>query len=303
MSLREFKAFVAPDVLASAFSEWTKLGAFRRIRRGVLDRPKSAIALRKRDIGMYAVFCGTAPYILAALIIWSAERTNLLPPNPLQRTYAQIREWEIETAELRGETRVMCERTASFDTSAGRQCFTATSRMLEGFQEESSNMRTEIQVFESLQTASINSVLGALIILINALVFSRMWLRSHPMHKRRSPEDLAKVWRTYLLVMSTTMFIPNCIGAFLLLTIDIVTRIEPWTAGSLSGSIFVAGVLPMAVCNVLGCYRLNEVLIGSSNWRIGNTWWIMALSNIITIALLSLVVVPLLVIIFMPLFI
>jgi len=302
MSLRDFKAFVVAEVLVGAFSEWTKLGAFRRIRRSVLDRPKTTIALRKRDIGAYAVFCGTAPYILSALLIWSADRVNLLPPDPLQRTYAQIRQWENEAAELRGESRVLCEETASFSASAGRRCLAVTSRTLEGYEEEASTFYREMKVFESLKAASVNSIFAAVIILVNALVFSRMWLRFHPLHKQRSPEDVGKIWRTYLLVMSTTMFLPNCIGALILLTLDIVTRIEPWTAGALSGSVFVAGVLPTAVCAILGCYRLNEVLLRSSTWRIGDTWWIMFLSNVITIALLSVAVIPILVIIFMPLF-
>ncbi|HVQ07409.1 MAG TPA: hypothetical protein VMS43_03135 [Allosphingosinicella sp.] len=302
MSLRDFKVFVAAEVLMSALSEWTKLGAFRAIRRGVLDRPKATIALRKRDIGAYAAFCGTAPYIFAALLIWSTDRANLLPPDPLQRAYAEIREWENETAELRGEARVQCEETSSLNASAGRRCFAATSRMLERIQNDSSTMHREIRVFESIKSASVNSILAAFVILLNALVFSRIWLRVHPIHIDRRPEDIGKVWRAYLLVMSTTMFIPNCIGALIFLAIDIMTRIEPWTAGSLSGSVFFAGVLPGAVCGVLGCYRLNEVLLHSSTWRIGHTWWIMLLSNIVTIILLSVIIVPVLVVIFMPLF-
>src|SRR5688572_4462001 len=127
MSLRDLKVFVGAEVLMNALSEWTKLGAFKAIRRGVLDRPKATIALRKRDIGAYAVFCGAAPYILAALVIWSADRANLLPPDPLQRAYAEIREWENEIAELRGESRVVCEEAASISPSAGRRCFTVTS--------------------------------------------------------------------------------------------------------------------------------------------------------------------------------
>jgi hypothetical protein len=294
MSLRDFKAFVAAELLSKAFSDWTKLGAFRAIRRGVLDRPKATIALRKRDIGAYALFCGTAPYLFAALVIWSADSAKLLPPDPLQRAYAEIRKWEIETAELKGESRVLCEKTATLDVSEGRRCFTVASRMIEGFQKESSTMYNEIKVFESIKSASINPILSAFVILFNAFVFSKVWLRFHPIHRHITSEDIGKVWRAYLLVMSTTMFIPNWIGAFIVLLVDIMTRIEPWTAGSVSGSVFFAGVLPLAVCAVLGGYRLNEVLLHSTSWRIGGTWWIMFVSNLITLIILGVLAIPVL---------
>ena len=301
MSLRDFKVFVVAEVLKNTVSEWTKLGAFRAIRRTVLDRPRTTVALRKRDIGAYAAFCGTAPYILVALVIWSSDRANLLPPDPIQRAYAEIRKWDNEISELKGESRVSCEETASLSVSAGRRCLNLTSRMIEKLQNESTTMAREIRALESLRSASINSIFGAIIIFLNAFIFSKMWLRFHPMHLHGRSEDAGKVWRAYLLVMSTTMFIPNCIGALILLFVDIMTRVEPWTAGSLSGSVLLAGGLPLAVCGVLGCYRLNDVLLNSHSWRIGHTWWIMFLSNIVTLVIVSIIVVPILLILFMAL--
>jgi hypothetical protein len=267
-----------------------------------LDRPKVAIALRKRDIAAYAAFCGTAPYILAALLISSFDLTNILPPDSAERTKAEIRQWENELSELRGESRVTCETTASLNTSAGRRCFALTSRMIEELQGETETMRREVEVFESLRSAAVHSIFGVIVIFVNAFVFARIWHRVYPMHARRLPQDVGKVWRAYLLVMSTTMFIPNCVGAFIFILINIVTRVEPWTSGGLSGAMFVAGVLPAAVCGVLGSYRLNEVLLHSTNWRVGHTWWVMAVSNIVTLLVLSVVVVPVLMILFMPLF-
>lgn len=301
MSLRDLKVFVIAEILANTISEWTKLGAFRAIRRSVLDRPKATIALRKRDIGAYAAFCSTAPYILAWLITWSADRAGLLPPDPIQRAYTEIRKWDNEIAELKGESRVSCEETASLSVSAGRRCATLTTRMVEKLQNETSTIYREIQAFESARSAALSPILAAIVVFINAYVFTKMWLRSHPMHVRRLPEDADRVWRAYLLVMSTTMFIPHCIGAFILLFVDMMTRVEPWTAGSLSGSVLVAGGLPLSVCGVLGCYRLNEVLLDSKSWRIGNTWWIMVKSNAVTLIILSVFVIPILLIIFMPL--
>lgn len=303
MSLRDFKVFVIAEVLATNFSEWTKLGAFRAIRRSVLDRPKAAIALRKRDIGAYAAFCSTAPYLLAWLITWSADRTNLLPPDPIQRAYAEIRTWNNELAELKGESRVSCEETSSLSASAGRRCTALTTRMVEKLQSETSTMHREIQAFESARSAALSPIFAAIVLFVNAFVFTKMWLSSHPMHRHRLPEDADRVRRAYLLVMSTTMFIPHCISALILVLVDIMTRAEPWTAGALSGSVLVAGGLPLAVCGVLGCYRLNEVLLDSKSWRIGNTWWIMFKSNAVTLAILTVFIIPILLIIFMPLFV
>jgi len=78
------------------------------------------------------------------------------------------------------------------------------------------------------------------------------------------------------------MFIPNCIGAMIVLIVEVLTRFEPATMGPASSCLLFAGLLPFAACGVLGAYRLNWVLLDSSDWRTRKTWWIMLASNAVT---------------------
>ncbi|HEV2747992.1 MAG TPA: hypothetical protein VGW34_11925 [Allosphingosinicella sp.] len=283
MERRTFGVSASIDAIMTALPEWMKPGSFREIRKGILDRPKLTISKRRKHVGAYALFCATAPYLLVVSMIWAINLAGVLPSDPAQRMHEQVRAWEIEVAELRAEARMTCEITASSNPTAGRRCQALLPRMFDPLQETTETMRRDAKALEAARFGFFNAVAGAVAIILNAFFFTRLWLRFHPEHVQRRQEDVDKVWSAYLLVMATTMFIPNCIGATIVLLVEILTRLEPAAVGAASSWLLFAGLLPFAVCGVLGSYRLNWVLLESSDWRIRNTWWIMLASNAATI--------------------
>lgn len=261
---------------------WIKFKKFREIRSGVLDRPKATVASRRRHIAGYAVFCTAMPYLLAFSLPWVGEFAGVLPPDRLQQTYLEAQVQIREFAELRSDARAMCRNIQIADEPGGARCSRLMMRMTDGLDAEAELILHEIETFKAVQTGALSFFAAVIAVIISMYVFPRIWLKNNPRHAADSIEDREYVKRAYLLIMSTTLFLPNCIAAFILLVANILSRYEAAGLIAFSGWLTNVSALPLLVAGILGSYRLNEILLGTNNWRIGKTWWILLKCNAIT---------------------
>jgi hypothetical protein len=287
------------EALHNVWPEWLKLGTYQDIRRSVLDAPRKAISQRRRYVRRYAIFCATFPYALASTFIWVGDHTGLFPPSTVQQQYADIARWEKELVRAGARFRQSCQDLAVVKPNTAGAC-NGWGEQYEAAQEkEIEALRDELKAFETAKAAASSSVLGALIMLISSQAFSRLWLRFNPSHFSRTVEDTQRVRRAYLLVMATTSFIPTCIGACVLVLADLISRSTTSAFLVLSEWLTITGFLPFAVCGVVGSYRLNHVLLGETNWGMGRTWWVMLLSNVVTLAIISFLIAPAVLLLFL----
>ena len=270
------------QILGTMFVDFAQLRRFREMRASILDHPKTAIANRRHNIGIYAVFCATAPYLLSFFLVWAADASNLIPPDGLEKAQREAVRTQHDLIEFEAESRAFCESMRTLSEYRSRRCAEQAARMAEGHRSEIELNLRQIEAFRSVQQSSVTFVIAAIAIWIGAFVFPRIWLRLNPLHATNSDEDIERVRRTYLLIISTTIFIPNCIGATVLLVGNVLNRYDSIFAIILSGWLVTVGLLPFVVGGVLGGYRLNQVLLNRSNWRMGNAWLVLLISNGIT---------------------
>jgi hypothetical protein len=277
-----WKTIDLKEALESTLPDWLKPKTYIEIRKGVLDRPRQTIAARRRYVYRYAAFCATAPYALAAALLWIADFTHVIPPDNLAQHMAMISSQEKELVLMSAESAALCDRLTDLNLSDGKRCNKALERTREALQKEIDQLRNEAKSFSAIKATMANSIIAVIIFLLGAFIFSRVWLRFYPEHMKTTHDDIKTVSRAYLLVMSTTMFVPNCIGAAVGMLVNILERIDTAVAGAVSGWVVFAGLTPFAVCGVLGCYRLNYVLLNTHSWPVGKTWLVLLISNMIT---------------------
>lgn len=301
-SVTKFSSFWADLDLRGALDEilpdWLKPKTYWEIRKSVLDRPRHAVGNRRKYVYRYAIFCATAPYAVASLLIWTADFTHIVPPDALEKHLADIKSQERELIELMAESRLFCERLTTANAPGEKRCLDTTRRMSDGFQKDIDRMQKEAKAFSTLKTSLTSSSLLAIASLLGAYIFAKVWLRFYPAHVQTTTDDIRYIARAYLLVMSTTMLIPNCIGATVFFITEILGRLDASAAVMLSSWLVVVGILPFAVCGVLGSYRLNDVLLSSHSWRIGRTWLVFLISNLLA----TIIFVPVFVVLFIVIF-
>jgi hypothetical protein len=287
------------EIADAILPEWIRPKTYIEIRRSVLDRPRQAVAKRRKYVHRYAVFCATAPYAFVASLLWLADFSRALPPDPLEQHLATIRTLEKELIEISTEGRLDCEAIEQVNRSQGKRCAQLNIRTVNSLQGELDEAQEEIQAYVVLRAAVTNVMVAALMFLLNAIVFARVWLRFYPARLEVTGSDRKRITRAYLLVMSTTMFIPNCIGAFVFAGINLLSRYDLFAAQSISGWLLMTGLLPFVACGVLGSYRINDVLLNTSSWRVGKTWAIFLISNSITMIFASVLLLVLIAILFL----